>query len=298
MNDTAAATTEPVTNILEVDGARLTWDLRRVGDADHRPLVMVGYPMGAAGFASQARHFADRTVVTFDPRGIERSSGGASERSLVDQNVADLRAVIAAARREVGDGPVDVFASSGGAVTALALVAEHVDGIATLVAHEPPLYDLLDDREAALQAWRGVRATYESAGSGAGMAHFIAMVSHEGPFPDDWADRPAPDPAMFGMPGEDDGSRDDPLLGQGDEGVPEYRLDTDAVAAADTRVVVAAGEATGQQSTARTSAGLAERLGSEVVVFPSDHGGFLGGEYGQVGEPDAFAARLRDVLDA
>jgi hypothetical protein len=31
-------------------------------------------------------------------------------------------------------------------------------------------------------------------------------------------------------------------------------------------------------------------------IFPSDHGGFLGGEYGQMGEPDAFAAKLREVL--
>jgi hypothetical protein len=41
---------------------------------------------------------------------------------------------------------------------------------------------------------------------------------------------------------------------------------------------------------------VAERLGAEPVVFPSNHGGFLGGEYGQMGEPDAFAAKLRDVL--
>jgi hypothetical protein len=31
------------------------------------------------------------------------------------------------------------------------------------------------------------------------------------------------------------------------------------------------------------------------VIFPSDHAGFLGGEYGQTGEPDAFATKLRQV---
>lgn len=41
---------------------------------------------------------------------------------------------------------------------------------------------------------------------------------------------------------------------------------------------------------------VAERLGLEAVIFPSDHGGFLGGEYGQTGDPDAFAAKLRQVL--
>jgi hypothetical protein len=43
---------------------------------------------------------------------------------------------------------------------------------------------------------------------------------------------------------------------------------------------------------------VAERLGTEPVIFPSHHGGFLGGEYGWSGEPDAFAAKLRDVLEA
>jgi hypothetical protein len=36
--------------------------------------------------------------------------------------------------------------------------------------------------------------------------------------------------------------------------------------------------------------------GAAAVVFPSTHGGFLGGEYGQRGDPDAFAAKLREVL--
>jgi hypothetical protein len=41
---------------------------------------------------------------------------------------------------------------------------------------------------------------------------------------------------------------------------------------------------------------VAERLGTAPVTFPSDHGGFLGGEYGQMGDPDGFAAKLREVL--
>jgi hypothetical protein len=45
------------------------------------------------------------------------------------------------------------------------------------------------------------------------MARFSTLVSHRGPFPADFAQQPAPDPALFGMPAEDDGSRTDPLLG-------------------------------------------------------------------------------------
>jgi hypothetical protein len=43
---------------------------------------------------------------------------------------------------------------------------------------------------------------------------------------------------------------------------------------------------------------VAERLGTTAVIFPGDHAGFLGGEYGQTGDPDAFAAKLREVLTA
>lgn len=293
-------TTSPVeqTHHLDVPGAALMWDVRRNDESMLPILLMVGYPMGASGFGSQAPHFTDRTVVTFDPRGIERSVNQGSDLSLVDQNVEDLHAVIEAIRDEFGGRAIDVFASSGGAVTALALVAARPDDIRTLVAHEPPSLGVLDDREAAQSAWGAVRRTYQDHGGTAGMAHFIALTSHHGPFPDDWADQPGPDPATFGMPSGDDGSRDDPLLGQGDDGVPDHPLPLDGVAASSTRVVIGVGEETGQQMTGRTSRAVAQRLGTEVVVFPGDHGGFLGGEYGQMGQPDAFAARLREVLDA
>ena len=42
--------------------------------ADHPPLVMIGQPMTAEGFDSLASHFTDRTVVTYDPRGLGRST--------------------------------------------------------------------------------------------------------------------------------------------------------------------------------------------------------------------------------
>ena len=41
---------------------------------------------------------------------------------------------------------------------------------------------------------------------------------------------------------------------------------------------------------------MAAAVGIRVTEFAGDHGGFLGGEYGQTGEPDAFAADLRAVL--
>jgi hypothetical protein len=66
--------------------------------------------------------------------------------------------------------------------------------------------------------------------------------------------------------------------------------------AASTRTVMAAGEDSEGELPSRGAYAVAERLGVEPVIFPSGHGGFLGGEYGQRGDPDAFAAKLRQVL--
>ena len=181
-------------------------------------------------------------------------------------------------------------------MNALALVAEHPDDVRTLIAHEPPLPTLLPDREAALAASRAVHETYEQRGWGAGMAHFITVVSHRGEFAAEFAQQPGPDPAMFGMPAEDDGSRTDPLLGLALVGSIAYEPDFDALRAASTRIVMAAGAESEGELANRGAFAVAERLGTEPVIVPSDHGGFLGGEYGQTGDPDAFAAKLRDIL--
>ena len=286
--------TEPTTHTLTVPGAVLTYDVRR-NDASTEPiLLLIGSPMGAAGFGTLAGHFTDRTVATYDPRGVERSTkADPGAPSTPEEHADDLHRLI----QELGGGPVDCFASSGGAVNALALVARHPSDLRTLVAHEPPIEDILPDRDASLAASRAVHETYMRDGYGAGMAHFISLVMHKGPFPDDWADQPAPDPAMFGLPREDDGSRDDPLLGQNMESSTHHRHDFDAIRAASTRVVIAAGAESDGELAHRAALAAAERLGSEPVIFPSNHGGFLGGEYGQTGEPAAFAARLRQVLE-
>jgi uncharacterized protein YndB with AHSA1/START domain/pimeloyl-ACP methyl ester carboxylesterase len=283
------------THTLDVPGATLTYDVRR-NDASTDPvLVLIGSPMGAAGFGTLARHFPDRTVVTYDPRGADRSvKADPASPTTPDDHADDLHRVIQA----VGGGPVDLFASSGGAVNALALVSRHPEDVRTLVAHEPPLAAIVPDREYALAATRAVAETYQRSGFGAGMAHFIALTSHQGPFTAESAAQPPPDPAMFGMPADDDGSRTDVLLGQNMISCTHYEPDFDALRSASTRIVLAAGEESDGQLASRGGFAVAERLGTKPVMFPSHHGGFLGGEYGQAGDPDAFAARLREVLAA
>jgi pimeloyl-ACP methyl ester carboxylesterase len=286
---------EPTTHTLDAPGAMLTYDVRDSESGDEPVLLVIGSPMGAAGFVTLSGHFADRTIVTYDPRGVERSkrTDGATE-STPDEHADDLHRLIS----NVDARPVDIFASSGGAVNALALVARHPEQVRTLVAHEPPAVQVLPDREQVLAACVDIHETYQRTGLGPAMAKFFALASHEGPFPADYAERPAPDPAMFGLPTEDDGSRDDPLVGQNMVSSTAYQHDFDALRAAATRIVIGVGADSGGQMTGRAATAVAERLGTAPVTFPGGHGGFLGGEYGQTGEPDAFAATLRQVLSA
>src|ERR687894_955553 len=126
------------THMLETAEADIAYDVHGpLPTADGRPpLLMIGQPMDASGFGALASHFPDRTVVTYDPRGYGRStrSDGRSDDSPTVQ-AEDVHAVIEA----LGAGPVEMFASSGGAATALALVAAYPDDVTTLVAHQPPL---------------------------------------------------------------------------------------------------------------------------------------------------------------
>ncbi len=208
------------TGTLEVPGATLTYDVRRNETSTEPPLVIIGSPMGASGFGTLAGHFADRTVVTYDPRGSDRSvKTDPMDPSPPEIHADDVHRVI----QEIGGGPVDLFASSGGAVNALALVAAHPGDVRTLVAHEPPLASALPDREHVVDVMRAVHETYQRGGWGAGMAHFVAVTSHAGEFTAESAAQPGPDPAMFGMPAEDDGNRSDPLLGQNMMTLPELR---------------------------------------------------------------------------
>ena len=202
---------EPSSKTVEATGATITYDVRQGEEGSAPPLLIIGSPMGATGFITLASHFPDRTVLTYDPRGVGRSpKDDPTAQSTPEQHADDLHRVIS----DFGGGPVDLFASSGGAVNALALVAAHPADVRVLVAHEPPLATLLPDSAAVLAANRDIYDTYMKSGFGAGMAKFIALVMQQGELPADYLSRPAPDPQMFGLPTQDDGSRDDPLLNQ------------------------------------------------------------------------------------
>ena len=189
--------TEPETLTLDLPGASLRYDVRDAEPESAEPaLLMIGYPMAASGFNSLAEHFRDRTVVTYDPAGVDRSeSDTPAGDSTPEDRAAHLHELIAA----LGSEPVDLFASSGGAVNALALVAEHPEQVRTLVAHEPPAASLLPDHEQASAAVVAIHETYMREGFGLAMAKFMAVTMHRGPVPPGLADQPV-DPAAFGLP--------------------------------------------------------------------------------------------------
>jgi pimeloyl-ACP methyl ester carboxylesterase len=284
------------THTLRAAGAEIAYDLHGpVPTSDGRPLLfMIGQPMTAGGFTALAAQFPDRTVVTYDPRGLGRStrSDGRVENSPTVQ-ASDVHALIEA----LGTGPVEMFASSGGAVTALALVATYPDDVITLVAHEPPMIPVLPDAAQAERARAGVRDAYEAGGQNAGMAAFMRMASWRGEFTEEYNAQPAPDPAAFGMPTGDDGSRGDPLLSDRSWAISSYQPDVEALNAASTRVVIAVGEESEGTFTGRTSLATADLLGQTATVFPSHHGGFVGGDSPYAGQPENFGRKLREVLE-
>lgn len=289
---------------LDVPGASIAYAvIGDLGDTtpERPPLLLLGSPMDSTGFGTLAGLLHDgpddRVLVLIDPRNTGRSTREDPTTAVTpEQHADDLHAVVSA----VGGGPVDAFATSGGAVNALFLVAAHPDDLRVLVAHEPPMAGLLPDAEHVIAASEGLVATYDARGAGPAMAGFIAMVMQRGELGADHVDQPGPDPAMFGMPTEDDGSRNDPLMSNMRGGGVSRVPDLAAVRDASTHVVIAVGEESGGpgdgEIAGRSAYAVAEALGLDPVVFPSGHQGFLGGEFGQTGRPQEFAARLEEVL--
>jgi hypothetical protein len=296
---TDAGQTQPRTpGTVEVPGAVLSFTvIGDLADATHEapPVLLGGSPMDSTGFGSLVAGLAGtgRVLVLTDPRNVGGSTRDDDTAAVTpEQHAEDLHAVIGAL-----GGKVDFFATSGAAVNSLFLVAAHPDDVRLLVAHEPPMAALLPDGEAIGKACDDLVAAYDAGGIGPGMARFIGLVMHRGPWT---GEEPVPDPAMFGLPGADDGSRNDGLManmrGEGCTRMP----DLDAIRSASTTVVLGVGEESGGpedgEIAGRAGWAVARELGVDPVVFPGGHNGFLGGEYGQMGKPEEFAARLREVL--
>lgn len=274
MNDTSTVPATVAT--LQVPGARLHYEVRGQGPL----VVLVGAPMDAASFAPLAERLAaDHTVLTTDPRGVNRSVVEDPGRdSTPELRADDLSRLIA----HLDAGQAVVFGSSGGAVSVLALVQAHPDLVRTAIAHEPPLYELLDDREQRRAATEDIIATYFSSGRAAAWRKFMADANIA--LPEEVFE------AMFG--GQADpvqAATEDHFFGHELRASTFWQPDVAALRAAATRIVVGIGEDSTGQACDHTSRALAAALGVQPTMFPGDHTGF-------VEHPDTFATRLREVL--
>ena len=266
-----------VSRSIDVPGARLQYEVRGTGPL----LFLVGSPMAAAEFAAIADAMAtDHTVVTYDPRGYAGSPlDDPDGPSTPEIRADDVAAIIDA----MGGGPVDLFGSSGGAVTGLALVTRHPGTVRTLVAHEPPLTELLPDAAEHRAATEAVIATYHRDGFQAAWGHFMANAGFDLPEGDGPGAQGAPEPTG------DQAAESARFFLHDLESTTQYVPDVEAFRSTPTRVVIGLGVESGGLLTTPTSRATAEAIGAELVDFPGDHGGFMAGS-------SEFADRLREVL--
>ncbi len=295
-------TNQPSQHFLDVADGKVYYEVRGSGPL----LLVIGQPMTSGPFAAVADLLAeDHTVVTYDPHGVGQSVMDDPPDLVTPEIEADDLAKIIDA---VGGGPADVFGSSGGAVAGLALVANHPDKVRTLIAHEPPVGELLPDAAQARAAVDEIEEAYRAHGSGAAWGKFISLVMYDGPLPEEGVP-----PATWPPPGAEQSEGSEPPEGSEpaeDAAPPEpsakqqaddetfflrmlkpftrYQPPIEALRSGP-RVVIAVGAASRGEMARRSADALAERLGQTATEFPGDHGGFMS-------DPPAFAAAVRAVL--
>lgn len=261
---------------LKVPGATLRYEVRGSGPV---LLLICGGIYDAAGFDGLAEALAgDRTVVTYDRRGNSRSPlDGPPAVQSVEEHADDAYRILGA----VGvaeDEPAEVFGNSSGALIALELAARHPELVRSVVAHEPPAFELLSDATHWRDLMREVEATFHRDGWGAAMGVF-----RDG----------------LGVAGDDNPEGAPDVAARMQENLPffvGYEVaafgvwipDLDTLRSGHVRVVPAVGAASAGEPAHRVGVELAERLGVEVVELPGGHGGH--------GDPAAFAPRLREAL--
>lgn len=273
----SAATDTVPANSLTVPGARLHYELRGTG-----PLVaLVGSPMDATSFAPLADLLAtDHTVLTTDPRGINRSPLDDPEsESNPELRADDLARLLA----HLDTGPAAVLGSSGGADTVLALAQTHPERVHTVIAHEPPLVQLLPDREALLADTDDLIVTYLAGDVLGAWTKFMAMANIQ--LPDGVL-------AMMFGPDRDAGQLADERRWFEHEfrATNYWQPGLAALRTAGPRIVVGIGTDSAGQLCDRASRVLAAHLEIEPAMFSGGHTGF-------VEQTERFAAELRAVLD-
>jgi pimeloyl-ACP methyl ester carboxylesterase len=276
--------TRIATGSLEVAGASVYFEVAGAGPV---LLLIPGGASDAGDFARIIGPLADRyTVVTFDPRGISRSrlTKPAQDLSL-DVLADDAHRLL----MEVSAAPAYVLGSSGGGVIGLALAERHPESVRALVAHEPPLVNLLPPGTASRTSSQVIFDTYRKVGIGPAIQQFIALTGLGAQGPENGLSpelQEAMAQRMARMQQNVEFFLAHYLLP-----VTTYVPDVAALCASSSRVVVGIGETSSGQLAHDTALALADRLESTAVTFPGDHSGFFF-------FPDLFAQKLDEVLRA
>ena len=270
------------TETLKVPGATIYYEVRGSGPV---LLMMPGGPADAGAFRRIAGYLdSDYTVVTYDPRGLSHSplDGPVNDERIVQIFADDAHRLLAATSKE----PAFVFASSGGAVIALELVARHPEQVRTLVPHEPPAPALLPNPARERAAMEEIVQTYRAAGIGPAMQKFIVQTGIRSGPPPPPPGEPTPEmrEAMAQMQ-----KNMDFWLGHYFLAISAYEPEFDALKAGSTRIVPGVGEESRGELANEGGLALAKRLGTQAVLFPGAHGGF------ESHAPE-FATKLREVL--
>ena len=248
---------------LPVPGASLHFKVRGTG-----PLLLMlqGGDGDAEGTDALADRLVDRyTILTYDRRGLSRSPIDP------DMGMPDLATHSDDAARLIAattDEPVLVFGTSLGALLGLDLVAHHPERVPRLVAHEPPVTELLSEqeREAAVRSQEEVEETYRRDGIAAAMRQFMVIsdINFDDREPDIEVPRPKPERvANLGF-----------FLTHDAPSVRRYRIDGPALLQVAARVVPGVGASSGGSLAQNCAVALAGFLGRPLVEFPGGHSGF------------------------
>ena len=268
---------------VEVPGAALYVEVRGSGPV---LLCITGGPTDAGMFSDLAGRLAGRyTVASYDQRGHSRSPlEGAPEDIPVALHADDAAAILAS----VGDEPAYVYGNSGGGTIGLDLATRRPELVRTLVAHEPPLFELLPDAARLRSELDGISETYHTDGVFPAMARFGAVVEEGGPKYSEEMQEAPPTPEGQEMMARMGGNFE-LFIAHELRPISGYVPNFDALRAIPTKIVSAAGETSGEQGARRAAVALAEGLGVAVTYLPGAHGGWGS-------DPQEFVETLDRVL--